>query len=105
MGLDIGVVEISYLDRPGQPMYEFMGALMAQPDLGLSEDVDEDDSCWDGGNNGENAFYEFTREGLVNRATGWASSRNLNSEDTARLLGWIEGLPYRGDFIMLHLGW
>ena len=104
MGLEIGVVSIQYLDRPGQPMYRFMWDLMADPETGLGDDHGEEDGHWDGGGTGESAFYEFTHEGLVNRANGWASDRDLNDSERSTLLNWIENLPYRGDTIMLHLG-
>lgn len=104
MGLDIGVVSIDYLDRPGQPMYRFMWDLMANPELGLGDDRDDDDGHWDGGGTGESAFYEFTREGLLNRANGWATTQTLSDPERSTLLDWIENLPYRGDTIMLHLG-
>ena len=104
MGLDIGVVNIDYLDTPSQPMYRFMWELMADPYVGLGDDLDDDDLHWDGGNSGENAFYEFTRDGLLNRANGWAAAQNLSDMDRSTLLNWIENLPYRDNFIMLHLG-
>ena len=104
MGLDIGVVSIDYLDTPGQPMYRFMGELMADPYVGLGDALDYDDWHWDGGGNGESAFYEFTRDGLINRANGWATAQNLSSAELETLVNWIGNLPYRGDTIMLHLG-
>ena len=39
MGLDIGVVNIEYLERPAQPIYGFLQALMADPDVGTDFDV------------------------------------------------------------------
>ena len=104
MGLDIGVVNIEYLDQPGQPMYRFMWDLMANPEVGLGDDPDDDDVHWDGGGTGESAFYEFTREGLLHRANGWATAQTLSDPERSTLLDWIENLPYRGDNIMLHLG-
>ena len=107
MGLDIGVVGISYLERPTQPMYGFMWALMADPEVGLGGGQDEDDGYWDGGGSGENAFYQFQRQGLVNRATGWAAGwaaeQNLSDVERRTLLNWIANLPYQGETIMLHL--
>ncbi len=102
MGLDIGVVNITYLERPGQPIYRFMWDMMADPGLGLDDDLD-DDFFWDGGGSGENAFYEFTRDGLLNRANGWATDQSLSSAGHETLINWIENLPYRGDTVMLHL--
>ena len=104
MGLDIGIVSIDYLDRPGQPMYRFMWDLMADPEVGLDDTPGDEDGYWDGGGNGESAFLEFTRGGLLNRASGLADVQNLNDRERSLLLNWIESLPYRGDAIMLHLG-
>ena len=104
MGLDIGVVSIAYLDRPSQPMYGFMWDLMADPETGLGDALGDDGLYWDGGGTGESAFYEFTRDGLIERANGWAAEKNLAAIERQSLLNWIESLPYRGDVIMLHLG-
>ena len=103
MGLDIGVVNIEYLERPPQPIYGFLQALMADPNVGMSADDDMAGSCWgDGWAN--NAFYEFYREGLVKQASGWAEARALDQSDRTKLLDWIDNLPYRGHAVMLHLG-
>ena len=103
MSLSIGVVNITYLDQPGQPMYRFMWDLMADPEVGLGADRDENDGWWDGGSSGENAFYEFTRDGMLNRASGWADAQTLSDRERSTLLDWVENLPYRDDTIMLHL--
>ena len=103
MSLSIGVVNITYLEQPAQPMYRFMWELMADPDVGLGPDREDDDGYWDGGGGGENAFYEFYRDGLINRANGWATTQDLADTERSTLLDWIENLPYRGDSIMLHL--
>lgn len=76
---------------------------MADPDVGLGADREDDDGYWDGGGGGGNAFYEFYRDGLLNRANGWATSQGITDTERATLLDWIENLPYRGDAIMLHL--
>ena len=105
MGLDIGVVSIDYLDTPGQPTYRFMWDLMADPEVGLGDTLDDDDWHWDGGRSGESAFYEFTRNGLANRANGWATAQNISDTERSTLLDWIANLPYResSDTIILHL--
>ena len=103
MGLDVGVVTIEYLERPAQPMYGFLQDLMAEPDVGIDED-DEYEGYW-GDGWGENAFYEFYRDGLTARANGWANEKNLSTTDRDALLEWINRLPYRGDAVMLHLGY
>ena len=103
MSLSIGVVNIEYLPQPPQPMYRFMQDLMADPDVGTDMDMFDDEPPWEAGD-GENIFYEFERGELLRRADGWAMQNNLDASDRAVLLKWIDGLPYRGDTIMLHLG-
>ena len=102
MGLDIGVVKIEYLERPGQPMYRFMQDLMANPGIGTDMDLFDDDSVWEASDEG-NAFYEIERDQLLRRADGWAVKNRIDAADRARLLQWVDDLPWRGDFIMLHL--
>lgn len=102
MGLDIGVVRIEYLDRPGQPMYGFMQDLMANPDTGTDMDLFDDDSVWEATGEG-NAFYELEHDQMMRRADGWAVKQGIDAADRATLLQWVDDLPWRGDFIMLHL--
>ena len=113
MGLDIGVVKIEYLERPGQPMYGFMQDLQLNPMAGLHEccadsdrrnDADdmnegESDEIWNDG-----GFCEFHRNGLVKRASGWAIRKNLSPLERTQLLDWVANLPWQNDFLMLHLG-
>lgn len=112
MGLDIGVVSIEYLAQPEPPMYEFMQDLQLNPMTGLREyyaDIDsrdaaddldgESDDIWNDG-----GFCEFSRNGLTKRAGGWAIRKNLTPFETTQLLDWIAKLPWRNDFLMLHLG-
>ena len=96
MGLDVGVVKTTYLERPGQPIYGFLWDLMADPEVGLDDGQDEVDGFWDGGG-AENAFYEFCLDGLINRANGWATEQNLSPAQRNTLLDWIENLPYRDE--------
>ena len=103
MGLDIGVVTIEYLERPGSPMYGFLQDLMVDPDTGTEFDPFDYESGWGDVWEG-NAFYEFDRDVLLRRADGWAVQKNLDATERATLLQWIDDLPYRGETIMLHLG-
>ena len=103
MSLSIGVVNIEYLPQPPQPMYRFMQDLMADPDTGSELDPFDYEPSWGDGWEG-NAFYEFERDVLLRRADSWAMQNSLDASDRAVLLKWIDGLPYRGDTIMLHLG-
>ena len=103
MGLDVGVVTIEYLERPGQPMYGFLQDLMVDPDTGTEFDSFDYEPGWGEGWEG-NALYEFERDVLLRRADGWAVRKNLDATERATLLQWIDDLPYRGDAIILHLG-
>ena len=103
MALYVGVVNFDYLRVPGFPVERFFRDLMLDPHLGLAEDDLDDDEYWDGGGNGGNAFYEFDRAGMTKRANGWADQQNLGSTERDALLTWVNDLPYRDDFITLHL--
>ena len=102
MSLSIGVVNINYLPQPPQPMYRFMQDLMADPGVGTDMDLFASDSPWEAGD-GENIFYEFERDQLLRRADGWAVKQRIDAADRAVLLQWVDDLPWRGDFITLHL--
>ena len=95
MGLDIGVVRITYLDRPGQPVYDFLRALAAG---------DFFDESWGGGWAG-NALVEFQREQLLREASDWAQDQGLGAPGRDALRQWIEALSWDGDTIMLHFNW
>ena len=94
MGLDVGVVKIAYLERPGEPTYNFLRDLAAG-------ELDED---WGGGWDG-NAFVEYRREQLTAQAIQWVLRRNLGDNERDTLRRWIDDLPWDGDTIMLHLNW
>lgn len=102
MGLSIGVVNIQYLPQPAEPMYGFMKDLMADPNTGADMDLFDDDSLWETGDGG-NAFYEIEHDQMMRRADGWAVKQRIDAADRATLLQWVDDLPWRGDFIMLHL--
>jgi hypothetical protein len=94
MGLDVGVVRITYLERPKEPTYSFLQDLPA----------DGMDEHWGGGWPG-NTIVEFEREQLTQEATDWAMRRNLGANERTGLQSWIDNLPWDGDTIMLHLNW
>ena len=102
MGLDVGVVTVNYLTRPGEPVFGFLFDLMLDPYTGMGDDSEYDDT-WGGGwdNNG---LYEFSRIGLRKRANNWANERDCGPSEKAKLRRWIRNLPWEGDHIMLHLG-
>ncbi len=94
MALDIGVVTIRYLERPVGPVREFLFEL-------AGGDLDEG---WSGGWDG-NVFLEMIREDLERKARDYASGQGLSQDDAKELLGWVRGLPWERDDIMLHLNW
>ena len=94
MGLDVGVVKISYLDRPENPIYDFLWSLA----------IDPDDQTWGYSWEG-NAFYEFMRENLDDRVTEYVEEKALNHADSDKLMAWVESLHWDDDTIMLHLNW
>ena len=94
MALDVGVVNIKYLENPWGPVRGFLFDL-------AGEDLDEG---WIGGWDG-NVFLQIIREDLERRATDYASKQGLSQTDADKLLGWVESLPWERDDIMLHLGW
>ena len=105
MAIEIGIVNVHYIDTPGFTVQRFVEAIMEDPDL-TSLDNDDDEhstdvwgTSWEG-----NAIYEFTREGLSHKADAWASHEGLSETDRVVLYTWVDGLPYKKDGnIMLHL--
>ena len=87
----------------GKPVIPAIFLLMADPDVGTDMDLFEGGSPWEAGD-GENIFYEIERDELLRRADGWAVKQEIDAAERATLLQWVDGLPYSGDTIMLHLG-
>ena len=107
MSLSIGVVTIEYLDYQGDLVDSFMRSLMENPSVGLDDMDSIENGFWDGYGGFGNAFYEFEKGGLINRANGWATERNLSFTARTALIRRIENLPYDPRYgsqtIMLHL--
>ena len=94
LGLDVGVVQIDYLDRPGKATYDLL--------CHLNDNVDEAD--WSASSAG-NTFVEYTRDTLLEQATEFASTNKLTPSEKDGLRSWIDSLPWKNDVIMLHLTW
>jgi hypothetical protein len=56
MGIDVGVVKVAYLDRPQEPIYEFLRELA----------FDAGDNSWGGAWEG-NAFVEYYRIAMLSK--------------------------------------
>lgn len=94
MSLDVGVVQISYLPRPDEPVYSFLWHI-------VQDSIDE---AWGGGWPG-NAFVEMPRRRMLNKARLYARNVGLSSDDLHKILEWIRNLPWQGNYIMLHLSY
>ena len=94
MGLDIGVVKITYLDRPEQPIYDFLWSLA----------IDFDNNTWGYSWEG-NAFIEISRQDMTTRAIEYLAIQGLSQANSDKLMAWVEALPWVDDAIMLHMNW
>jgi len=94
MGIDVGVVRISYLDRPRQPIYNFL--------WWLAEHAGHDE--W-GGGWCDNAFLETDQTRLISKAELYARQQSMSQDQLGQLLSWVRELPWDGNVIMLHLNW
>ena len=92
MGLDIGVVQINYLPRPDKPAYDFAWHL----------NINDDEADWNGSSS---TFVEYTRETLLEQLDRYVEQSELSQSDIEGLRNWVDGLPWKGDVIMLHLAW
>lgn len=96
MGLDVGVVKISYLERPSQPIYDFLWHVVDQAGC----DGETWGSAWEG-----NAFVELPLDTMLTKAQTYIQEHNLSQTDSDKLIAWVRGLPWKGDTAMLHLNW
>ena len=94
MGLDIGVVNIDYLDRPSGAAYRFAWHLAGE----------WDDQTWEV-YSGANVFAEYDYDHLTNRAQHFIESERLPSDEARQIMRWVRNLPWRGNSVMLHMGW
>ena len=102
MGLDVGVVNIRYLDQPQEPVYTFLNELLNEAALGL--DAEEDDEfVWDASWAG-NGLVEFDQGYLERRITAWADANSIDAAGRAKFADWVSALPWKDNgIIMLHL--
>ena len=62
-------------------MERFLRDLMIDPNVGMGDNGDDEneDEYWDGGGGYGNAYYEYSRGGLVKRANGWATEEDVGA--------------------------
>ena len=94
MGLDVGAVQIDYLDRPRGAAYRFAWHLAGE----------WDDEAWEV-SSGVNLFVEYDCDRLLNRAYEYVVSERLASDEAHQVMRWVRSLPWQGRTIMLHMGW
>ena len=94
MGLDIGAVQIEYMDRPNGAAYRFAWHLAGH----------WDDESWQVFS-GENVFTEYGYDHLVRVANDYILSARLGDTQAYDVLTWVRGLPWRNGTVMRHLGW
>ena len=109
MAMDVGVVTINYLERPGTPVRDFLFHLASDVSLGFNDEEYEEETHDDehytwGGGWGANTFVEFSRPYLGWKANRWATSQGINSVARDTVRRWIADLPWNDDMVMLHLG-
>ena len=92
MGLDIGAVNIDYLDRPSGAAYRFAWHLAGE----------WDDQIWEVYSDA-NVFAEFDYGHLISRAQDYISAEGLESAEARQVMRWVRNLPWRGRTVMLHL--
>ncbi len=97
MGLDVGVVQIDYSQaRPSGAAYRYAWELMAYDDI--------DGDCWKVSSGGQ-VFIELGYETMANHALEYIEAKGLSSPEGHQVMRWVRSLPWRGQTIMLHLGW
>ena len=94
MGLDIGAVNIDYLDRSSGAAYRFAWHLAGE----------WDDNTWEVYSNA-NVFAEYDYDHLTNRAQRFIETERLAFDEAHQVMRWVRNLPWRGSTVMLHLNW
>ena len=94
MSLDIGVVQIEYLRQPREAAYKFAWHLARE----------WDERYWEV-SSGPNVFIELEYEHMVERARRYIASEGLGVNEAHHIMRWVRALPWRGEVVMLHLGW
>ena len=101
--MDIGVVTIKYLEKPGPPVELFFADLQIEALEGFDDPEDEDDWVW-GGGWGRDGIAEFSQSYLEKKATVWVEENAIDVDGRVALFTWLSALPWEDEMIMLHLG-
>ena len=94
MGLDVGVVSIDYLEQPVGTTYDFLWYL----------NVNAEEGDWITGGEGS-TFIEITSDTMDDQLLRFQSENKLCQSQAEEVRRWIATLPWKGDSVMLHLGW
>lgn len=93
MGLDIGIIRITYLERPQGPAYDFAWELAIEASAS-------------GYMSGEgNNWAAFTRDEVRAMLDEFAQDHALSPTAKAEVWAWVESLPWHDDLIELHFNW
>ena len=99
MGLDAGVVRISYLDGPKGAALQFARHLTIYS-------CDADWLVADAGN----LFVEYERANLLGQVEAppsapYVCSEGLDGEGEAEVRSWVDSLAWDDEVVMLHFSW
>ena len=95
MALDVGAVTLNYSVSPRTEVVERYARELKEYD-----EVD----CWRVASDGH-VFLELMYDTMANHAMGYIRAKSLTSPEAHQVMRWVRGLPWRGETIMLHLGW
>ena len=76
------------------------GRISPAYDFAWHLNINEDEADWNGSSS---TFVEYTRESLLEQLDRYVSENELAQSDIDGLRSWVDGLPWKGDLIMLHL--
>ncbi len=93
MGLDIGVIAITYLERPRGWAYKFAWEMAIEA------------SAF-GYMHGEgNNWGPFTKDQVRHMLKKFAKDKGLTADEKRMIWEWVESLPWKGYHIELHFNW
>ena len=84
MGLDIGIMKVEYLERPGGVVYEF-----AQR---MAEEGVDDAYMWGEGN----SWIPFTQRQVLRMLSEFTRERGLSPQERLEIRAWLASLPWIG---------